>query len=235
MPLIKSSGNMYPWISHLWNPVKGECPYRCSYCYVSRITDRYGKKQNPLHPDERDLRTKLGTGNFIFVCSGCDLFHPDVPEDWIANVRNNTFQYPGNRYLWHTKNPGRVIDCQRWFNSLYAKMDVLCVTVESDIPRPAISKAPQPMERIEALKQWKGPLMITIEPIMDFDVTIFSEMILSCEPEQVNIGADSGNNNLPEPSPEKIGALIEALRPFTKVYLKKNLHRLLPEHELYEI
>jgi hypothetical protein len=41
--------------------------------------------------------------------------------------------------------------------------------------------------------------------------------------------ADSGNNHLPEPSPEKIAALIEALRPFTKVYLKPNLKRLYKE------
>jgi hypothetical protein len=57
----------------------------------------------------------------------------------------------------------------------------------------------------------------------------FSEMILSCNPRQVNIGADSGNNHLPEPPPEKIADLIEALRPFTKVYLKPNLKRLYQE------
>jgi hypothetical protein len=45
----------------------------------------------------------------------------------------------------------------------------------------------------------------------------------------VNIGADSGNNRLPEPSPEKIAALIEALRPYTRVYLKPNLKRLYKE------
>jgi hypothetical protein len=76
------------------------------------------------------------------------------------------------------------------------------------------------------MQRWEGKRMITIEPIMDFDVMTFSEMILSCEPEQVNIGADSGNNRLPEPSPEKIAALIKALRPFTKVHLKSNLKRL---------
>jgi protein gp37 len=220
---------MYPWITHTWNPVKGECPYHCSYCYVSRMMDRYGKKQNPLRLDKKELRTNLGAGNFIFVCSGCDLFHPNVPEEWIADVRNNTFRHTGNEYLWHTKNPGRLIDCQEWFNSWHTKMDVLCVTIESNIPCPGISEAPQPAARIDALKEWKGRKMITIEPVMDMDVITFSEMILSCEPEQVNIGADSGNNRLPEPSPEKIGALIEALRPYTKVHLKKNLERLYKE------
>jgi hypothetical protein len=43
------------------------------------------------------------------------------------------------------------------------------------------------------------------------------------------IYVDSGNNHLPEPSPEKIAALIGALRPFVKVHLKKNLKRLYKE------
>jgi hypothetical protein len=110
---------------------------------------------------------------------------------------------------------------------------VLCVTVESNIPWPGISKAPQPYERIYWLKRWLGKRMITVEPIMDFDVMTFSEMILSCDTEQVNIGADSGNNHLPEPSREKVEELIELLAPHTKVHLKKNLRRLLPEHRLY--
>jgi hypothetical protein len=40
---------------------------------------------------------------------------------------------------------------------------------------------------------------------------------------------NSSNNCLPEPSPEKIAVIIGALRPFTKVHLKKNLKRLYKE------
>jgi hypothetical protein len=69
--------------------------------------------------------------------------------------------------------------------------------------------------------------MIAIEPVMDFDAMTFSDMILSCKPEQVNIGADSGNNHLPEPPKEKIIELISELRKFTKVVEKTNLRRLM--------
>jgi hypothetical protein len=69
--------------------------------------------------------------------------------------------------------------------------------------------------------------MITIEPIMDFDTEEFVKSIMECNVEQVNIGADSGHNHLPEPTPEKIATLIEALRSHNiKVYLKPNLERL---------
>jgi protein gp37 len=224
MPLIKPSGNMYDFLNYIWNPVKGECPYHCSYCYVSRMMDRYGKKQSPLHLDEKELRTNLGAGNFIFVCSGCDLFHPAIPLHWLHMIIPCTWGYPKNDYLWHTKNPARIVGFPReWFpvNS------TLCVTIESNIPWPGISKAPQPAERIEALKKWKGEKMITVEPVMNFDAVPFSEMILSCEPEQVNIGADSGHNHLPEPSKGKILDLITELEKFTRVVQKENLRRLL--------
>jgi hypothetical protein len=73
--------------------------------------------------------------------------------------------------------------------------------------------------------------MITIEPILEFgNPESFARCIHSCHPEQVNIGADSGNNHLPEPSAEKIAALIEALRSHNiNVHLKKNLGRLYKE------
>jgi protein gp37 len=229
MPLKKATGNMYPWITDLWNPVKGECPYHCSYCYMSRMMKRYGKKQAPLHFDEKELRTNLGTGNFIFVCSGCDLFHPDVPDEWILKVINYTYTGPGNEYLWHTKNPSRVV--KLWDDGHFSTLGTyLCVTIESNWNYPEISRAPSSLNRIKELQRWTGyGKMITVEPILDFDTEEFIRMILSCRPDQVNIGADSGNTHLPEPSPEKIGVLIEALRPYTKVYLKDNLKRLYTE------
>jgi protein gp37 len=226
MPLKKAAGNMYEFIDYLWNPIKGECPYHCSYCYVSKTAKRYDIKQSPLHLDEKELKTNLGTGNFIFVCSGCDLFHPDVPDEWIIEVVNKAARWE-NKYLWHTKNPYHAL------SFLFPPDSILCATIESNIPWPGISQAPQPSDRVDSLKKWKSKRMITIEPIMDFDALTFSEMILSCRPVQVNIGADSGHNNLPEPPPEKVIYLLELLAPYTKIHLKKNLRRILPESRHY--
>jgi DNA repair photolyase len=218
---------MYPWIDWIWNPIKGECPYHCSYCYVSRMMKRYGKKQGPLHLDEKELKTNMGMNNFIFVCSGCDLFYPDVPDDWIIKVIKHTYSGFNNKYLWHTKNPRRAVEL--WDEGHFSELGTyLCVTIESNRDYLKISSAPPPFERMEWLMLWEGyASMITIEPILDFDIEEFVQMIKLCKPSQVNIGADSGHNHLPEPSPAKIAALIEALRPFTKVELKKNLRRLI--------
>jgi hypothetical protein len=52
-------------------------------------------------------------------------------------------------------------------------------------------------------------------------------MIKECAPVQVNIGADSGHNHLPEPPAEKVLELIAELEKITKVVQKPNLARLL--------
>jgi len=81
MPLNVSKGNMYSWITHTWNTVKGECPHGCTYCYMKR----WGK-QKPVRFDESELNTDLGTGNFIFVGSSCDLFASDIPDKWVKKT-----------------------------------------------------------------------------------------------------------------------------------------------------
>ena len=78
------------------------------------------------------------------------------------------------------------------------------------------------MNRIIAFEK-----QVTIEPIMDFDLDEMVSMIKFCGPLKVNIGADSKNNHLPEPSKEKLLALINELQKFTIIDRKSNLERLL--------
>ena len=62
---------------------------------------------------------------------------------------------------------------------------------------------------------------------MEFDLKQMINLIKRCNPEQVNIGADSGGNNLQEPPKEKVLELIFELEKFTKVKQKKNIKRIL--------
>jgi len=221
MSLRKATGNMYKFVTRLWNPVKGKCPYACSYCYVSRICRRFGRKQ-------RELRANLGNGNTIFVCDSIDLFAPDIPLSWLESVVMKTRFAPDNTYLWHTKNPGRATGNDR-VRLCPSPNYILCVTIESNIYRPRISNAPPPIKRFIGLRNWKSRRMITVEPIMRFD-TAFVQDIIACQPEQVNIGADSGHNNLPEPSAEDVRKLIVDLEAAgIRVVKKANLRRLLDE------
>lgn len=221
MGLNISKGNMYDFVTHTWNTVKGKCYHDCSYCYMKR----WGKLK-PVRFDEKELKTDLGSGNFIFVGSSCDMFAKDIPDEWILKTLRKCYDHNTNRYLFQTKNPARVLE----FNHLVFRQSVICTTLESDSFYPEImGKSPQPMDRSLAMEKISRFVntYVTIEPVMDFNLEHFVRMIKRCNPEQVNIGADSGRNGLPEPSKEKVLALITELEKFTTIHNKSNLHRLI--------
>ncbi len=216
MKLNKTSGNMYDFITHTGNAIKGACEYDCFYCYMKR----WGKL-NPPRLDKSELSAPLPDGNFIWVGSSIDMFAPGIPFEWTHSVLEYCMK-SNNKYFWQTKNPK---DFHEW---AFPENSVFCTTIETNRHYPKyMGNAPRPDDRAK----WKNALnaikYVTIEPIMDFDVDQLVELIKICEPEQVNIGADSGGNKLPEPSTEKIMTLIGMLSEFTTIHHKNNLKRLL--------
>lgn len=211
---------MYEFINSTWNTVKGECPHGCSYCYMHR----WGK-QKPVRFDEKELKTDLGSGNFIFVGSSCDMFADDIPISWIMATLDHCLKFD-NQYLFQTKNPGRFITFAS--HPVVNHKSVICTTIESNnFYKDIMVDSPTPLARSIAMEAIPIPKYVTIEPIIDFDLNDMITMIMRCNPEQVNIGADTGNNLLPEPSSDKIRTLISELSKFTIVHLKSNLKRLL--------
>jgi DNA repair photolyase len=181
---------------------------------------RWGKL-NPVRFDEKELKTDLGKDNFIFVGSSCDMFADDIPEMWIEKTLLICDNFTENKYLFQTKNPKNI-------RRILAHESIVCITIESDIYYKDVMKnSPMPLLRFEESKYIRHPLYITIEPIMDFNIDLFHLHLKDLNPVQINIGADSGNNNLPEPPKEKILELISELEKFTKVKQKSNLKRLL--------
>ena len=220
MGLNKARGNMYNWCTHTFNVIKGECPHQCSYCYCKR----WGK-QSPLHFDEKELKTDLGSGNFIFVGSSCDMWADDISLSWIAPILGRCFDFPNNRYLFQSKNPAR------FGVHPFPKDTIIGTTIETNrdyhtnVPFP-LSKAPQTIKRVEAMIRHTEPKMVSIEPILDFDLPEMTNFIKWINPKFVSIGADSKGHNLPEPPPDKIKALIKELQGITTVKIKDNLKRL---------
>jgi protein gp37 len=183
---------------------------------------RWGE-QKPLRLDEREMKTNLGSGNFIFVGSSCDVFADDVPDEWIERVLYYIDNFPDNKYLFQTKDPERFLS----FEGLSAKENVMLgATIETNRNYTCMGKTPMPIDRAAAMDRLLCEKFVTIEPILDFDLKSFVGVIGNASPEKVFIGADSGNNHLPEPSKEKVLELIAELEKFTKVILKKNLRRL---------
>jgi DNA repair photolyase len=184
---------------------------------------RWGKLK-PVRFDEKELKTDLETGNFIFVGSSCDMWAENIPDWWIENTLIHCAKFD-NKYLFQTKNPERILSFKLPLNS------VVCTTIETNRYYPEImGNCVNTFQRSLAMSklQFAGiKTYVTIEPIIDFDLEEMISTIRRCNPRQVNIGADSCNHKLPEPSAEKVSMLIKELEKFTVIARKTNLKRLL--------
>jgi protein gp37 len=180
--------------------------------------------QKPVRLDENELKIPMTTGNFIFVGSSCDMFSDEIPNSWILDILNHCRQF-NNRYLFQSKNTFNMLG----YLDRMPENSCICTTLETNrYYKNIMNESPTPLARVEPLSFIPlNNVFITIEPIMDFDLIPFVEMIKRCNPEQVNIGSDSGNNRLPEPPKEKLLELIAELSKFTKINKKTNLNRML--------
>lgn len=214
MSLNISKGNMYEFITHTWNTIKGECKHDCSYCYMKR----WGKLK-PIRFDEKELKTDLGSGNFIFVGSSNDMFGCGNIE-WMDRTLQHCRKFDNN-YFFQSKNPFAFTNA----GLVFPEKSSFCTTIETNrFYEEIMGNTQKPHERAYHLPENS---YITIEPIMDFDLKEFVSLLKVAKPKQVNIGADSGNNGLPEPSKEKVLQLIDELQKFTIIHNKSNLKLLL--------
>jgi DNA repair photolyase len=223
----KSHGNMYEWLTHMWSPSVG-CPHQCSYCYV---------KQNKELPETVEMQKPyppLGSGRTIFVGFECDLFAEGVDEADILGVLIHCSKYD-NQYVFQTKNPlriansGAILDFFQ-YHLMYKCLIGTTIETNDDELLKTISKAPSFHQRVNAmiaLDNLGFDTFVTIEPVLDFDSWFYSS-IVRMHPNFVNIGADSKGHKLPEPSKEKVQALIKYLQDNNiEIRNKANLTRLL--------
>lgn len=175
-----------------------------------------------LRLDEKTLRDNLGSGRVIFVGSSCDMWADAVQSVWIEIVLGKIRMSPHNQYLFQSKNPARFKQFR------FPGGTLLGTTLETNRPYD-YSQAPSIAERARAMSSvwpWPYEKMISVEPVMDFDLDEFAGWIQHIGPKFVSIGADSKGHGLPEPPKWKLEALIEKLQCFTEVKLKSNLKRL---------
>jgi protein gp37 len=178
--------------------------------------------------DEKTLRR--GGGQYpstIFIDHCNDLWAESVPNELIIQVVDHCVEWPDNTYVYQTKNPARYIGFIPWM----PPKCLLGCTIETNWNMsPAISVAPRPLDRYEAMLKLRGKrkLFVTIEPIMDFDLADLVTWIILIRPEFVNIGADSKGHKLPEPSSDKVRQLIRMITAAgIEIREKHNLGRLL--------
>ena len=170
-----------------WNPITG-CSWiseGCDHCYAERISKRFkwpwGKPI--MHPERVQQPSHWKKPRAIFVCSMSDLFHPDVPYDFIKYVWLQMDLNPRHLFLILTKRPGRLLEWSvlqsgdklslfnRWPDNAW-----LGVTVENNDNR----------DRIDILRQVPAAhKFVSFEPLLsaipDVDLTGISWCIAGGE------------------------------------------------------
>ncbi len=92
-----SARSRIEWTSASWNPVTGcdRVSPGCAHCYAKRFAERFsGVTGHPyeqgfglrLWPDRLELPLRWRRPKLIFVNSMSDLFHEDVPDEYVERV-----------------------------------------------------------------------------------------------------------------------------------------------------
>lgn len=109
------------WTDATWNPVTGctKVSAGCKHCYAERdwarlsanpTTRYYGRAFTDVqcHSDVLDLPLRWKRPRRIFVNSMSDLFHPDVPDEFIAAVFRTMAWAHQHQFQVLTKRPERM-------------------------------------------------------------------------------------------------------------------------------
>lgn len=113
------------WCDQVWNPVTGcyKVSQGCKFCYANDIANRFWAASYPPNPDGTprkftDVRYHMERleqparwvkPQRVFVNSMSDLFHPEVPFEFILRVWLTMAQTPQHQYLILTKRPERMM------------------------------------------------------------------------------------------------------------------------------
>jgi protein gp37 len=108
------------WTDTTWNPVRGctKISPGCKHCYAETFAERFRGVKG--HPYERGFDLRLvpgkllepfswGKPSMVFVNSMSDLFHEDVPDNYIAQVARVMMEANWHTYQVLTKRSDRLM------------------------------------------------------------------------------------------------------------------------------
>lgn len=155
------------WTDKTWNPVTGCTKHSagCAHCYAEVMARRLQGMGKPkyrnafsvtMHPDDLDEPKKWSKSCNIFVCSMGDLFHKDVPFEFVDRVMETIKKTPRHRYQILTKRAERM---QEYFN-------------QHDVPRNAwlgvTVECKDTKYRIDCLRELNARvLFLSCEPLIE--------------------------------------------------------------------
>lgn len=129
------------WTELTWNPVTGctKVSPGCKYCYAEIMSKRLkamgiakykDEFQIRIHPESLTIPFTWKKSKVVFVNSMSDLFHPDVPFDYIQAVFSIMNQTPQHIYQVLSKRSERLLELAsklNWTDNIW-----MGVSVESE-------------------------------------------------------------------------------------------------------
>ncbi len=156
------------WTERTWNPMHGCTKHSagCAHCYAEVMARRlqgigvksYERGFKPtLNPNALDEPKRIKKPSMFFVCSMGDLFHKDVPFEYIDKVMDTIEATPQHIYQILTKRTERMADYFRLSRDVPANAWI-GTTVES----------PEVLHRIDCLRGIKhAPVrFLSCEPLL---------------------------------------------------------------------
>lgn len=180
------------WTGSTWNPITGCTKHSdgCTNCYAEKMAIRlknmglakYSKGfELQLHESEINIPLQMKKPQTIFVCSMSDIFHKNVPNDFILKLFDVM-----NKAYWHTfqvltKRPERIKELNNqinWSDNIW-----MGTTVENA----------ETSYRINELKQCEASIkFLSIEPLLSAIPNMNLNGI-----DWVIVGGESGSNARP--------------------------------------
>ena len=104
------------WATDVWNPTSGctKVSEGCRNCYAERIAERFWKDRKftdvRCHPERLDQPLHWRKPRRVFVDSMSDLFHEDVPFNFIDQVFMRMYMAEEHTFMILTKRSQRMFD-----------------------------------------------------------------------------------------------------------------------------
>jgi protein gp37 len=157
------------WTEATWNPLTGctKVSPGCKHCYAERLSKRLMAMGNAkyangfrltLHEDALDLPLRWRKPRAIFVNSMSDLFHEDVPDEFVHRVFGVMGRAHWHRFQVLTKRPERLLALDpdlAWQPNIW-----MGVSVENEryVPRVDLLRQTQAHVKFLSIEPLLGPL-----------------------------------------------------------------------------
>jgi len=110
--------NSIGWCDLTTNPIRGLCPMPCSYCYAKRYYHRFHLDPT-IRLDTKELFAPVRRKKpaRIFVGSTIEMYHPDVPYEYVSNIIAASWDAPQHTFITLTKRPHdlKSIEFPEWW------------------------------------------------------------------------------------------------------------------------